>query len=224
MPRFATLAALLLLCGPAFAQTPSAPAAAALEQSLQNFPALIVGGNVQASQGGADMVPKSCPDAGARVETKGGPTWEYLGASPDNPDLCLMSIGGQRREAWFGVWATAWPGAEYAYRALQRVIRSRTGDVVGFDTIMLPNTDQAASWHDLLRHDGVEDINLNGTVYRAVKLAHYREGFDGNTYRSLGTVWKDLATGMILYITYQHIAGRPALENALIPTSIVPAP
>lgn len=220
MTQPARLAALLmLLSGPVLAQSAPTPTAAALEQALQNFPPLIVGSNVQATLAGSDLQPKTCPDAGARVETKGGPTWEYLGASPGNPDLCLMRVGGQPVEAWYGIWATAWPGAEFAYRALQRVIRSRTGDVVGFDTVAAPGS----AWHDLIRHEGIEEINLNGTVYKALKLAHYREGYDGNTYRSVSTVWKDLATGMLVYITYQHIAGRPALENVLIPTAIVPA-
>ncbi len=210
----------LLTAGAARAQLPPATQnAAALEQALRNFPPLIVGGNVQAVLAPGEVIPKSCPNPGSKVETKGGPTFEYLGASPTNPDLCLMRVGGEPLEAWYGIWATAWPGADFAYRALQRVIRSRTGDVVGFDVVPAPGY----AYHDLIRHEGVEDINLRGTTYKALKLAHYREGFDGNTYRSVSTIWKDVETGLLIYGTYQHIAGRPELDDPLIPTAIVPA-
>ena len=78
------------------------------------------------------------------------------------------------------------------------------------------------AFHDILRDDGVEDIRLLGTVHRAVKISHYREGMEGDTYRSLTTGWKDLASGMLLYVTYQHIAGTPELYVPLLPTAIVP--
>ena len=194
--------------------------AAGLEAALRNFPPLIVGGNVQAVLNAGTIVPKSCPDAGARVEQKGGPAFEFLGASADNPDLCRMKVGGEPVEAWYGIWVTSWPGAEFAYRALQRVMRSRTGDAVGFDTV----AGAGSQWHDLIRHDGIEEIRLLGTTYRAMKIAHYREGYDGNTYRSVSTLWKDVATGLPIYGTYQHIAGAPEIDDPLIPTRIVTVP
>ena len=43
---------------------------------------------------------------------------------------------------------------------------------------------------------------------------------EGNIYRSVTTVWKDTATGAVLFTTYDHIAGRPALEQAFIPVRI----
>jgi hypothetical protein len=202
------------------APAPTPAGAAALEAALRNFPPVIVGGNVQPVTNAGTLVPRSCPAEGSRVEQKGGPTFEFLGASAANPDLCRMRVGGQVVEAWYGIWLTVWPGADTAYRALQRVINSRTGDAVGFDVSAGPGL----QWHDIIRHDGVEDIKLLGKTYRAVKLAHYREGYDGNTYRSVATVWKDLASGMLIYATYNHIAGAPEIDDPLIPTAIVPAP
>ena len=231
---FALAATLSLLATAACAQplTPSIPTepvpgtapttpqtAAGLEAALRNFPALITGGNVQPVMNAGTLVPKSCPDAGGRVEQKGGPTIEYLGSVPDKPDLCRMKVGGQEAQAWYGIWVTAWPGADVAYRALQRVMNSRTGDVVGFDV----SAGQGLQWHDLVRHDGIEEIKLLDKTYRTIKLAHYREGYDGNAYRSVATVWKDLASGMIIYATYNHIAGVPVVDDPLIPTAIVPA-
>lgn len=246
--RLPLLAAVLLLAvpaGAALAQSPAAPPAPppaapqanapaappaaapappvdprtqALQEALRSYPPLILAPGITATTGGT--IPKSCPDAGARVEQKGGPATEYLGASPEDPGLCRMKVGGEPFEAWYGIWGKDWPGAEYARRALPRIMASRTGDVVGFDTAPAPE----AQWHDLIRLEGIEEIKLLGKTYKAMKLSHYREGYGGNTYRSVSTVWKDIDTGMLLYGTYQHISGAPELDGALTPSAIVPAP
>ena len=78
------------------------------------------------------------------------------------------------------------------------------------------------SFHDLMRNEGVEDIRLLGRTYRALKISHYREGAEGNIYRSVTTGWKDLATGILIYATYQHISGAPEIGVPLIPTDIEP--
>ncbi len=74
-----------------------------------------------------------------------------------------------------------------------------------------------------MRNEGIEDISLLGTAYHALKISHYREGFGGNNYRSVSTVWKDIPTGMLIYGTYQHIAGKPEIDDPLLPTAITPA-
>ncbi len=236
MTRMPTLAFLLLLTVPAAAQsgpplellptTTPAPqtdpaTAIGLQEALARFPPLIVGANVQAITQPNLAVPPACPAAGARVEQKGGPTIQFLGTSQGNRELCHMKIGPDELDAWFGIWGAEWPGAAFAWPAIRRAFQSRTGDVVGFDTVVEQGV---AEWHDLIRNDGVEDIILLGKTYRAVKLAHYREGYNGNTYRSLATLWTDLLTGLPIYATYQHIAGHPELDSPLIPTAIVPAP
>jgi hypothetical protein len=195
-----------------------APASTPLEQAARNYPPLIMGANIRPTDGTGPYA-RSCPTAGSRVEQKGGPALEFLGADPANQDLCRMRIAGQTMTAWYGIWATDWPGAAEAYPAMQRVIRGRTGEVAAFDTRAAPGL----QWHDLVRNEGIEDIKLLGTIYHAVKLSHYREGYDGNSYRSVSTVWKDIPTGLLLYGTYQHISGRPELDDPLIPTAIVPA-
>lgn len=229
-----TLLITLLLATPAHAQsgpplplpdttepTPQVASTAGLQDALTRFPPLILGGNVVAIDQPNQAVPPACPAAGSRVEQKGGPTIEFLGTSKNTPDLCRMKIGPDELDAWFGIWGAEWPGAAFAYPAIRHAYQSRTGDVVGFDTVAEPGV---AEWHDLIRNDGVEDIVLLGKTYRAVKLAHYREGYSGNTYRSLATLWIDLLTGLPIYATYQHIAGRPELDSPIIPTAIVPAP
>lgn len=180
------------------------------------FPPLIVGANTEAVTGPVQV--RSCPRAGARVEQKGGPTFEYLGASPSSPDLCRMRVGGETVEGWYGIWLRDWPGFEQAYPALTKVMQGGTGAVEGFDV----SIGQGIMFHDLIRNEGVETIKLLDASYRAIKLAHYREGFGGNTYRSVSTIWKDLGSGLLIYGTYQHISGRPELDDPLIPTKISP--
>ena len=210
--RFAATCLALLFATAAAAQSPGLDAAA------RNYPPFVLGGNVRAADGSPPYA-RACPPAGSHVEQVGGPATVYLGAVPGNPELCRMRVGSDTVEGWQGIWLTAWPGAEAARPALKQVIEGRTGTLVGFDVRAAPG----AQWHDLVRNEGIEDINLLGKTYHAVKLSHYREGFEGNTYRSVSTVWKDIPTGMILYGTYNHIAGRPELEGTLTPAAIIPA-
>ena len=100
-----------------------------------------------------------------------------------------MRIGSDTVEAWQAIWLTAWPGAEAARPALKsdrkgvQVIEGRSGDVVSFDVRMLPGI----QWHDLVRNAGIEDINLLGKTYHAVKISHCREGCEGYIYRPVST-------------------------------------
>ncbi len=189
-----------------------------LEQARRNYPPLILGANTEAVGGPVGV--RACPAAGGRVEQKGGPTIEFLGASPSDPALCRMRVGGEAAEAWYGIWVTEWPGADQARPAMARLMQGTTGAVEAFDVRMAPGYE----YHDLLRHEGVETIPLLGRTYRALKLSHYREGFNGNTYRSVSTIWKDIPTGLLLYGTYQHISGAPVVDDPLIPTRIVAGP
>lgn len=202
----------------ALAACAAGAASPGLDQARRDYPPLIMGENVHATDGSGPY-PLSCPAPGARVEQRGAPAMEFLGADPSNPDLCRMRIGTDTMLAWYGIWATDWPGAAQAYPAMRQVIHGRTGDVAGFDTDLGPGL----QWHDLVRNEGIEDIKILGRTYRALKISHYREGFGGNIYRSVSTIWKDIPTGMLIYGTYQHISGRPELDDPIIPTAIVPA-
>lgn len=214
----AACGACVALAGCGVAPGGTATTTPGLQQAMANYPAMILGGNVHATDG--IDVPRACPAPGARVEQKGGPTFEYGGADPSNPALCVMRVDGQVLKGWYGIWLTDWPGADQAAPGLGRLMASRSGDVVAFDT----NMKAGYNFHDLMRNDGVEDIALIGRAFHTLKISHYREGYDGNDYRSVATVWKDIPTGMIVYATYNHIAGRPEVDDPLIPTAIVPAP
>ena len=213
--RFAATCLALCFATAATAATAQTPE---LDAARRNYPPFVLGANVRPTDGSPPYA-RACPPAGSRVEQRGGPAFHYLGATPGTPELCRIRIGSDTVEAWQAIWLTAWPGAEAARPALKQVIEGRSGDVVSFDVRMLPGM----QWHDLIRNEGIEDINLLGKTYHAVKISHYREGFEGNTYRSVSTVWKDIPTGMILYATYNHIAGRPELDGPLTPAAIIPA-
>ncbi len=190
-----------------------------LQQAARNYPPLIMGANVHPADG--SEIPLSCPRPGGKVEQRGGPTMEYLGVDPSSPDLCVMRVGGDISKAWYAIWATDWPGVDQARPALARIIHGHTGDVEGFDTVMIPDVLQ---FHDLIRNEGIEDINLLDHKYRALKISHYREGFGANTYRSVSTIWKDIGSGLLIYGTYQHISGAPVIDDPLGPTSITAGP
>ena len=132
---------------------------AGLQQAARNFPPLIVGANTDATSG--PVTPRACPAPGSRVEQKGGPTMEYLGAVPGSPDLCRMRIGGETVQGWYGIWLTDWPGGNEAYPALTKAMGGGTGTVEGFDVDMAPGY----AYHDLIRNEGVEHIKLLGKTY-----------------------------------------------------------
>ena len=203
--------AAMLLTGAATAQAQNFPNAG-LADAATRYPPFTTGENVRPTQG---VTPTSCPATG-EIEREGGVVIAYHGAHGANPGLCRMTANGVPYQAWNAIWHAEWPGAADAAVAMTRVLQGPTGTVVGFDVRAAPG----AAWHDLLRNEGVEDINLLGRTYHAVKMSHYREGFDGNIYRSVTTVWKDIPTGALLFTTYDHIAGRPALEQAFIPVRI----
>ncbi len=217
---------LLLLSTAALAQSmppialPPAPPprqdASAIQAALSRFPPLLLGANVQPVMAPGTIIPRPCPAPGARVNPRGGAAIIYDGADPSDPILCRTSAG----PTWFGLWPQSRAGAPYAARALQTVLQGRTGDAAAFDTTE-PGIGQ---WHDLLRNDGLEEITLAGQTWRAIRIAHYREGIPPTPDRSLVMSWKDVDTGIVIYATHQHIAGRPDLEAPLIPTAIQAAP
>lgn len=169
---------------------------------------------------GLRQVPPACPTAGSTVTRSPGPPIEYLGATAGNPDLCRVRFGGGPEfPLYFGIWADAWPGADEAYAALKQVIAGPLGTAVSFRTSAAPS----AQWLDVIRNEGVEDLNVAGRVRPALKIAHYREGIEGNVYRSVTTGWKEVSSGMMIYVSYRHISGRPEAGTAWDPVAITDA-
>ena len=131
-----------------------------------------------------------------------------------------MRFDGHLATGWFGIWLTVWPGADQAGAAMSHIIRGRTGATEGF--VVRMSADR--TYYDVLRNEGLEDIWLANRMFHTVKVSHYREGAPPNTYRSVVTGWKDVNTGMVVFVTYQHISGAPETETPMDPTLIVPPP
>jgi hypothetical protein len=162
--------------------------------------------------------PPPCPAVSGLVERSVGAPLVYLPADPSQPEACpMVQRGGGVAEFWFGIWRTDWPGADQAREALRTVYAGPPGTTVRFDTVAAPGF----SWHETIRNDGPEDLNVAGRVHRTMKVMHEREGFDGNTYHSVITSWKDMRTNMTLYQNYNHIAGHPEPGAAWDPLTIV---
>ena len=61
---------------------------------------------------------------------------------------------------------------------------------------------------------------LAGEIRRTMKVPHEREGYDGSTYHSIITRWKDVVTGMAICQTYNPIAGMPVAGTPWTPLTI----
>jgi len=160
--------------------------------------------------------PPPCPPAFGVVDRSVGPTTIYLGADPTDPDLCRMKRGNDVEQFYFGTWNAAWPGAEAAHQAFKKIYAGPPGTSITFDVSAGPGL----QWHDTIRNGGTEELRILGQVFPTLRVVHEREGFDGNTYHSIITQWKDLATGMAVYQNYQHISGHPEPGTSWDPVSI----
>ena len=149
--------------------------------------------------------PPACPTYPVRVVRSTGGTVDYLGSVPGIPELCrLQRTGDGEGDFYLGVWRTDWPGAGQTYPAIRTAIHGPVGTRTSFVTRSVPGM----QWIDSYTNEGVEALSVGGTARRALRLAHEREGIEGNTYHSIITQWKDLASGAVLKTVEQQISGR----------------
>jgi hypothetical protein len=139
-----------------------------------------------------------------RVSRSIGQGSEYHGTYPGIPDLCRMVVGGQPGLFYYGAWRSDWPGAGDAYPAIKAVIDAPPGTRAQFVTRSLPGL----QWTDSFTNGGHDDVVVNGVVHHTVKIAHERDGIEGNTYHSIITQWRDLETGVTLKVVENQIAGQ----------------
>ena len=79
---------------------------------------------------------------------------------------------------------------------------------VGTRTSFVTRSIPGMQWTDSFVNEGVETVTVDGAARPSLRLAHEREGIEGNTYHSVITQWKDLATGMTLRTDERQIAGQ----------------
>ena len=127
-----------------------------------------------------------------------------------------------------------WPGAGAAYPAMKTAIAGPPGTRAAFVTRSYPGL----QWTDTIINEGVEPLVIDGRTYRTLKMAHEREGIEGNIYHSIITVWRDIATGVNLKVVETQISGQsygpgttwtatrvePVLDAVLASAAIRPAP
>ena len=174
------LAVGLLAAGPALAAPPEAPLAV------------------------STATPPECPAAGLRVVRSRGGMVDYLGAVPGIPALCHMRRADGEADFYLAAWRSDWPGAGQAYPALWAVLHGPKGTRADFVTRSVPGL----QWTDSFTNEGTETVQVGGTGHPALRIAHERNGIEGNTYHSIITQWRDLATGVTLKTVENQIAGQ----------------
>ena len=149
--------------------------------------------------------PPACPVGPVRVVRSAGGTVDYLGSVPGIPELCrLQRTRDGEGDFYLGVWRSDWPGAGQAYPAIRAAIHGAAGTRTSFVTRSVPGM----QWIDSFTNEGVGTVIVGGTARQALRLAHEREGIEGNTYHSVITQWKDLATGAVLKTVEHQISGQ----------------
>ena len=149
--------------------------------------------------------PPACPPHPVRVVRSAGGTVDYLGNTPGIPELCrLRRTADGEGDFYLGMWRSDWPGAGQAYPAIRAAIHGSAGTRTSFVTRSVPGL----QWIDSYTNEGVETLVVGGAARQALRLAHEREGIEGNTYHSVITQWKDLATGAVLKTVERQISGQ----------------
>ena len=148
--------------------------------------------------------PTACPSRPVRVVRSAGGVIDYRGTYPGVPDLCRMERADGRGDFYYGVWRIDWPGAGQAYPAIKTVVDAGPGTRISFVTRSIPGM----QWLDSFTNEGLEPMVVDGRRYTTLRLAHERAGIEGNTYHSIITTWRDVATGIALRTVEDQIAGQ----------------
>lgn len=148
--------------------------------------------------------PAACPTTPVRVLRSNGPATEHRGVYPGIPELCYQIRGTAPGYYYLGIWKSDWPGVGDAYPAMKTAIDGPKGTRTKFITRAWPGW----QWIDSFTNEGIETMTVGNQVHRVLRLAHEREGIEGNTYHSIITVWRDVATGVPLKTVEDQISGQ----------------
>ena len=152
----------------------------------------------------AQPVVPACPSEPMQVVRSRGGLVEYLGTVPHIPDLCRMNRADGSGAFYLGSWRSDWPGAGDAYPALKQVMLGGKGARASFITRSVPGL----QWIDTFINEGTDTMVVDGVRYTTLMTAHEREGIEGNTYHSIITSWRDVATGAVLRTVEDQISGQ----------------
>ena len=157
-----------------------------------------------ASPSFAAEAPAACPSQPTRVLRSVGGAMDYLGTVAGIPDLCRMQRPDGAADYYLGSWRSDWPGAGLAYPAIRTVLHGGPGTRASFVTRSYPGL----QFTDTFVHEGLDPLTVDGVRYATIKLAHEREGIEGNTYHSIITSWREEATGIVLKVVERQISGQ----------------
>ncbi len=152
----------------------------------------------------ATTQPAACPTVPVRVLRSNGPATQYNGVYPGIADLCYQVRGTDPGYYYYGVWNMEWPGAGDAYPAIKTAMNAPKGTRTTFITRALPGW----QWIDSFINEGIEPMTVDGRTYRVLRISHERNGIEGNTYHSIITSWRDVATGVTLKTVENQISGQ----------------
>ena len=152
----------------------------------------------------AQPVPPPCPSEPIQVVRSRGGVINYLGTVPNVPDLCHIQRADGVGDFYYGTWRSDWPGAGDAYPALKNVVLGGKGKRLDFITRSVPGL----QWTDSFINEGIEPMVVDGVKYTTLRIAHERNGIEGNTYHSIITSWRDVRTGVTLRTVEDQIAGQ----------------
>ncbi len=162
-------------------------------------------GLITPSRAAESAQPVECPATPIRVVRSTGLWTDYVGTIAGIPGLCRLNRpDGSGGNFYDGQWRSDWPGAGDAYPAIQTALLGGKGTRASFTTHSIPGW----QWHDTIINEGTTTLTVGGRPYTTLMLAHEREGFDGNTYHSIITTWRDVATGVALKVVETQIAGQ----------------
>lgn len=148
--------------------------------------------------------PAACPPEPTRVVRSAGGVIDYTGTVPGIPELCHLIRGDGPGDFYYGSWRSDWPGAGQAYPAIRAVVTGPKGTRVSFVTRSYPGF----QFDDSYVNEGVETLVVDGKSYSVLRVAHERNGIDGNTYHSIITSWRDVLTGISLKALENQISGQ----------------
>ena len=152
----------------------------------------------------AQAMPAACPPSPVRIVHSIGAPVEYQGAYPGIPELCFERRADGPGYYYYGVWRDDWPGAGLAFPALRAALAGGNATRVDFVTRSYPGL----QWKDSFINEGVEPLEVDGHTYTVLRLAHERQGIEGNTYHSIITSWRDVRTGVTLKTVENQISGQ----------------
>ena len=152
----------------------------------------------------AAELPAACPSHPTRVVRSAGGVNDYLGTVRGIPELCRMQRADGVADFYLGSWRSDWPGAGQAYPAIRAALVGGPGTRTSFVTRSYPGL----QFTDTYINEGPDPITVDGVGYATVKIAHEREGIEGNTYHSVITSWRDTATGIVLKVVERQISGQ----------------